>query len=195
MPGQFPTAIADISEEYELTSNQPVFTSRSQSGRRFSRLGSGHRWEIKLKPADLTVSEYRTLNGFLMKQKGMYSTFTLALPGYAIGGTVAGSPTVTSVTDDNTVVLGGLNTGDNVKAGDLLTFAGQTKVYCVTDDASESSGAMTINIEPALVATPAATEAVEFNNPLFTVATDDRKIAFTRRGIFYSFSISFVEVY
>ncbi len=146
-------------------------------------------------PADMTVAEYRLLNAFLMKQKGPHSTFTLALPGYSIGGTVAGSPTVTSVTDDNTVVLGGLSGGDNVKAGDLLNFAGHTKVYAVVDDAAESGGAMTISIEPALIETPAGSEAVEFNNPVFTVANDDEKISFSRRGVFYSFTISLIEAY
>lgn len=193
MAGLFPTSIPI--REYSLSFYQPTVMSRSQSGRRFSRLMAGHRWEIKVVPEDLDVTEYRLLNGFLMKQQGSNATFTFSLPGYTIGGTIAGSPVVSSVPNDSSVVLTGLSGGDNVKAGDLLTFAGHTKVYAAAEDASESGGSMTVNFEPDLIETPAASEAVEFNSPVFTVHNDDKKISFTRRGVFYSSSFNFIEAY
>lgn len=195
MAGQFPTALNDLTATWEVISYQPSFFSTSQSGRDTSRLSAGHKWQIKITPHDLRSSELAAFEAFLMRQKGRHSAFTLALPGYAPLGTVNGLPTVTSVTDDNTVVLGGFNSGDEIKAGDLFTFAGHTKMYKCVIDASESAGALTCVFEPALIATPAALEAVEFNSPVFTMRNDLQRLSFTRRGVWHSFQLSFTESY
>ncbi len=56
------------------------------------------------------------------------------------------------------------------KAGDLIKFAGHTKVYMVQSDIdSDGSGAATVSIEPGIVSTLADNEVVTMNQPDFTV--------------------------
>lgn len=86
-----------------------------------------------------------------------------------------GSQTGTSLSVD------GLTTGITIKDGDVFTIAGVNKVYTVTADASESSNAATLTIDPALDSSPADDAAITF---LSTPRTDAGVTRFARYQLF-----------
>ena len=57
-----------------------------------------------------------------------------------------------------------------LKAGDVVRFAGHTKVYMVTTDINtDGTGAATLNIQPALTTDVSSGASVTFNNVPFRV--------------------------
>lgn len=195
MSGQLSTTfeIANI----ELSSEQRVFRSRSLSGKRFSRLGEYHLWRLKVTFNQLTPNEARPLMAFLNSQRGGYETFTIIPESLKNPRGNWGTITVSSVTNDSTLVLTGfsLNDSDAVKAGDVFTLAGDTKVYMVNADASsDGSGNATVTFDPELVATPSGGAAVTHTNVAFTVEMDKEVISWRRSGYFYDqFTIDLIE--
>ena len=181
----------------ELESDQKVFRSRSLSGKRFTRLGEYHLWRLKVSFNAMTPDEARPLMAFLNSQRGGYETFTIIPDGLKNPRGNWGTITVSSVTDDNTIVMTGFsnNDSDAVKAGDIFTLAGDTKVYMVNADAaSDGSGLATVNFDPDLVATPSGGAAVTHTNVAFTVEQDKNTISWKRSGFFYDqFTIDLVE--
>lgn len=195
MSGQLSTTfeIANI----DLSSEQRVFRSRSLSGKRFSRLGEYHLWRLKVTFNQLTPNEARPLMAFLNSQRGGYETFTIIPDSLKTPRGNWGTITVSSVTNDSTLVLTGfsLNDSDAVKAGDVFTIAGGTKVYMVNADASsDGSGNATVTFDPELVSTPSGGAAVTHTNVAFTVEMDKEVISWRRSGYFYDqFTIDLIE--
>lgn len=181
----------------ELISEQRTYNSRSISGKRFARLGEYQLWRIRCTFNVLSRAELGPLMGFLMRQRGKYETFTIKPKGYDNPLGNWGTITVSSVTNDNTIVMAGFSNSDNdaVKAGDVFTIEGDTKVYMVTDNAaSDGSGNCTVTFEPALVVTPSGGEAVTHTAVSFTVELDDSNISYKRGGLLYDgFQIDLIE--
>lgn len=181
----------------ELTSDFTVFRSRSLSGKRFARQGEYHLWRLKVSFNRLLPDEIRPLMAFLNSQRGGYETFTIIPDSLKTPRGNWGTVTVSSVTDDNTIVMTGFSNSDSnaVKAGDVFTIAGDTKVYMVNADAtSDGSGNATVNFDPDLVATPSGGAAVTHTNVAFTVEQDKNTVSWKRSGPFYdSFTIDLVE--
>lgn len=181
----------------ELESDQRVFRSRSLSGKRYSRLGEYHLWRLRVSFNAMPTSEARPLMAFLNSQRGGYETFTIIPDGLKTPRGTWGTITVSSVTDDNTIVMSGFSNNDSnaVKAGDIFTIAGSTKVYMVNADAaSDGSGLATVNFDPDLVSTPSGGAAITHTNVAFTVEQDKNTISWKRSGFFYDqFTIELVE--
>lgn len=179
-----------IVSSVSITSNQQVYNSRSLSGKRQARLGSQHTFAIEIQFADMLRDEFQQLYAFLLKQKGMYDTFTITIPGHTSPlGTWPGTPAFFSKTNDNTIIgyLFTANQTGAVKAGDFFTIGGNTKVYCVTADGNTNgSGAVSIAFEPALVFTPTLNAALTRTNVSMTVQADENSLSFTRSGLIYT---------
>jgi len=190
------SATFEISQ-VDLTSMQQVFRSRSLSGKRSARLGGYQLWKLRVTFNPMTPAESASLRGFLIDQRGGYETFTFTPPGLANPAGNWGVITVSSVIDDTTLVMTGFGTNDAnaVKAGDVFTVAGSTKVYMVTSDASsDGSNNATVSFQPALVDTPTGGESVTHTSVSFTVELDQNEISFSRSGFYYnSFTIDLVE--
>ena len=74
---------------------------------------------------------------------------------------------------DSTIAMDGFSNSTTgvLKAGDLIKFANDNKIYMVTADAdSNASGEATVSIEPPLQDAVVDNEAVTVNKPSFTVA-------------------------
>jgi hypothetical protein len=72
---------------------------------------------------------------------------------------------------DTTIAMDGF-AGDGAGrflAGDFIKFSGHDKVYMITDDATSSSNASTVTIEPPLVSALANNETVTYDSVPFTV--------------------------
>ena len=129
---------------------------------------------------------------FLQKQKGSFESFQIKIPLQNRGAEksstavkVVGSHSAT----DSTIALDGFSasTSGVLKAGDLIKFAGHTKVYMVQSDIdSDGSGAATVLIEPGIVTTLADNEVVTMNQPDITVylTSEDIMYSVDRNSIF-----------
>ena len=114
------------------------------------------------------------------------------------------SQTGRSIITDSWVLNSSSGAGSNaLKAGDYLKFANHDKVYTVTADATSSNkttnnidgGIATINIEPALITSPADQSLLTFTSVPFTVALTTRvqEFATGTTGLF-EYEIDFEEV-
>lgn len=187
MSGQLSTTFEHAA--FELISDQRSFSSRSLSGKRFSRLGDYHTWRLRMTFNDMTPAEHAVLEAFLVDQDGTNETFTVIPPGKATPrGNWGGTIQYVSNASSTSMVMSGftLSDSDAVKAGDLFTVAGSTKVYMVTADAAaDGSGNATVNFKPRLIATPGASAAITHTNVAFTVFLSKSALSFSRRGYFY----------
>jgi len=185
----------------KLTTIQPTRVSVSHSMKRQARTSNAQRWGLQFSWNAASRAVFMQFYAFLLSQRGQADTFTTTMPGHtAPQGTWAGAPVVAGASQTGrTVNLSGFTASQTgiAKAGDLVQFAGSTKVYMVTADANSSgTGTATISIEPALVASPANLAAVATSNIAFTVAlASDTVDTALGAGDTYSWSIAMVEVY
>ena len=82
-----------------------------------------------------------------------------------------------------------------MKAGDIFSLAGSTKVYMLVEDANtDGAGATTLTFEPPIITAPADTEALTVSNVAFTVSfSNDSQIYNIEPGIEFGFSIDMIE--
>ena len=62
----------------EFTSNQPTVRTQSLSGRTQVRSFGGQFWTARITMQTMTRSELRKVYGFLVKQKGGFTAFTIS---------------------------------------------------------------------------------------------------------------------
>lgn len=199
MSGTLPTAINPST--VTIHSVQPTRVSTAHSLKRQARTNSVQRWALSFGYTLLPRSIVMQFYGFLIGNRGQADTFTTIVPGHTAPlGSWAGSPVVGAGSQTGTsIALAGFTASQTgvAKAGDFLKFAGHTKVYMVTADANSSgTGTATLSIQPALLVSPAASEAITFSNVPFTVAlAGDSLDTGIQAGPLYSFNIDMVEVW
>lgn len=187
--------------QVSLRSMQPTRVSVAHSLKRQARTTGSQRWGLRFSYAPLKRAEFAVLHSFLLAVRGQADTFTVTLPGSGTPqGTWLGMPVVNGASQTGRVLnLRGLTASQAaaVKAGDILTIAGQTKVYMATADAaSNASGLATVAIEPALQVSPPDGAAITATNVAFTVAlASDNLDTNLAPGIYYSLDIDMVEVF
>ena len=156
-----------------IKSNQKTLFSETDSGKTFRRQVQGQRFSFTLSYPPMTRADFAPVMAFIMKQRNRKDNFTVTFSNYlnAQGnetGTllVNGSHTAT----DTTIAMDGF-AGDGagrLKAGDFIKFA-HDKVYMVVEDATSSSNASTVTIEPPLREALADNSAVTYDSVPFTV--------------------------
>lgn len=196
MSGTWPTAQAPAS--VKLTSIAPTLVSVAHSLQRQVRSRGGQRWKLDLIYPTMLRADAAPILAFVAAQRGQYETFTITVPGYETPrGTWAGTPLVKGASQTGrSVALDGFTAGATVKAGDLVTFAADAKVYMVTADATaDGLGELSLAIEPALVASPADNAAVTSSAVAMTcaLASDSAEWSLSA-GQQHAFGVSLVEV-
>ena len=156
-----------------VRNNQRTLLSETDSGKTFRRQVQGQRFSFTVSYPPMTRSDFAPVMAFIMKQRNRKENFTITFPSYfnAQGnetGTllVNGSHTAT----DTTIAIDGF-AGDGagrLKAGDLIKFA-HDKVYMVVEDATSSSNACTVTIEPPLREALADDSSVTYDSVPFNV--------------------------
>ncbi len=156
-----------------LKNNQKTLVSTTDSGKTFRRQVQGQRFSFTVSYPPMTRSDFAPLMAFIMKQRSRQEAFTVTFPSYlnAQGnetGTllVNGSHSAT----DTTIAIDGF-AGDGagrLKAGDFIKFA-HDKVYMVVEDATSSSNASTVTIEPPLREALADDSSVTYDSVPFNV--------------------------
>jgi hypothetical protein len=199
MSGTLPTP--KVATQVTLTSGQPTRVSVGHSFKRSARTSGAQRWAIKKSWSALTRPVFAQLHAFLISQRGQADPFTTTLEGYTTPqGSWLGTPVVSGAGQTGrSIALSGFTASQTgvAKAGDLLKFAGHSKVYMVTADANSSAGGLaTLAIEPALIASPANAEALITGNVPFTVALASDSLDTTVSiGGFFSLDIDLVETW
>jgi len=198
MSGTFPTSPAFNS--LSIGSVQPSFISRSISGRRQARQTHGQYFKMTATFPPMTRAQFAPIHAFVLKQRGQYESFQVIPPVVGVGlGSPAGTPLVNGAdqTGRSVVTDGWSNSIVIFKAGDYLKFANHDKVYTVVADVtSDGSGGTTeIDIEPALITSPADDSAITYTSVPFTVALTSRVQEFSTgtNGLF-EFEIDLEEV-
>lgn len=202
MSGTYPSTPSF--ESVKFTSWQPTLVSVSHSLVRSARSrGGAQRWAIEgVYSPNLSRAELAPIFAFALAQRGQYEVFTFTPPSLwsTARGVATGSPQVKGASQTGrTVITEGWTSSITgiLLAGDLIKFSGHAKVYIVTADAaSNGSGEATINIEPALMASPADNEAVVVASVPFSVAFAADVHEFDIQAPdFHSFKVSLVEVF
>ena len=193
MSGTFPTSPAP--RNAVIRSQQTTIVSVTTSGRKQARQIDGQRFAITLQFPTMTRAEFAPIQAFVMKQRSQKETFQISVPDLKDAkGSISGTVLVNGAhsAGDTTIDVDGM-TGE-IKAGDFVNFAGDTKVYMVVSDATAVAGAATLTIEPPLRSAIADDAAVTYDGVEFTVRlTNDVQQFNTGDLDLYRFEVDFIE--
>ena len=174
MSGAFPISNSKF-ETMGIRSIQNTIISKSQSGKKLARQIDNQRFGFTARIITGKRSDiYGELMAFIIKQRSGKENFTIIPPEIEDArGTETGTVLVNGVhaVGDTTIAMDGF-AGDGAgrfKAGDFLKFASHDKVYMVVADATSSSNACTVTIEPPLITALADDSTVTYDNVPFTV--------------------------
>ena len=174
MSGAFPISNSKF-ETIGIRSIQNTIISKSQSGKKLARQIDNQRFGFTARIITGKRSDiYGELMAFIIKQRSGKENFTIIPPEIEDArGTETGTVLVNGVhaVGDTTIAMDGF-AGDGAgrfKAGDFLKFASHDKVYMVVSDATSSSNASTVTIEPPLITALADDSVVTYDNVPFTV--------------------------
>ena len=174
MSGAFPISNSKFST-MGIRSTQNTIISVTDSGKKLSRQIDGQRFGFTANIITGKRSDvYGELMAFIIKQRSGKENFTIIPPEIEDArGTETGTVLVNGVhaVADTTIAMDGF-AGDGAgrfKAGDFIKFASHDKVYMVVADATSSSNACTVTIEPPLITALADDSVVTYDNVPFTV--------------------------
>ena len=186
-----------------LSSNQKTLFSETDSGKTFRRQVQGQKFSFTVKYPPMKRSEFAPIMAFIMKQRARKEDFTITMPSYLNAlGNESGTLLVDGVhaVADTTIAINGF-AGDGagrLKAGDFIKFA-HSKVYMVVEDATSSSNASTVTIEPPLREALANDSAVTYDGVPFTVhlASDVQEFATSENdgdgNLLFSYEFDVIE--
>tara|TARA_S200002703_G_scaffold100676_1_gene87029 strand:- start:960 stop:1547 length:588 start_codon:yes stop_codon:yes gene_type:complete len=193
MSGVYPTTPEFRSIGF--SSEQKTITSTTDSGKMFAVQVDGQRFKFSASYPPMSRSEFAPVFAFIMKQRSQKETFTIALPDLKNAkGDVSGTITVDGnhSAGDTTIDVTGM-TG-TLKAGDMISFGGHSKVYMVVGDATAVTGDATLTIEPPLRSSLSTAESVTYDNVVFTVRlTSDVQQFNTSDLDLYRYEVDFIE--
>lgn len=181
MSGTLPSSPAP--RDFQLRSETATLLTLGQSMARQARSKNAQRWGLTFEYPPMTREDWAPIFAFLVKQRGRYEKFEVVLPAplYTPQGVATGSPVVDNESGSPTELQTGRRSVNTkgwtpltvgiLKKGDLIKYAGHSKVYMVVEDIdSDSNGRAIIVQEPALLAGPAHESAITVTSVPFTVA-------------------------
>ena len=174
MSGAFPISSAKF-QTMGIRSIQNTIISKSQSGKKLTRQVDNQRFGFTASIITAKRSDvYGELMAFIIKQRSSKENFTIIPPEVEDArGSETGTVLVNGVhaIGDTTIAMDGF-AGDGAgrfKAGDFIKFESHDKVYMVVADATSSSNASTVTIEPQLIKALSDNSVVTYDNVPFTV--------------------------
>jgi len=194
MSGTYPTSPEFRSLNF--ASEQKTKTSTTDSGKMFSTQVDGQRFKFSATYPPMSRSDFAPVLAFIMKQRSQKETFQISLPDLKNAkGNVSGSVLVKNAhsAGDTTITVDAM-TG-TLKAGDLVKFAGDTKVYMVVSDVTaDGSNEATLTIEPPLRSAISDNASVTYDGVEFTVRlTNDLQQFSTDDLDTFKFEVDFIE--
>lgn len=184
-----------VFQSLSFESVDPTLVSESVNGRTQTRKIAGQRWALNAKYPPMSRADFMPVYAFLMQQRGQLNSFTLTIPlledarGTATGSLKANggaSAGATSVTVDGI-------TGTLVE-GDMVKFAGHTKVYMVVAHTETTGNTTNITVSPALRSAVANNEAVTYDDVPIKVRLKNDVQAFDLRvDSLFEYEVDFIE--
>ena len=194
MSGTYPTSPEFRSMRFK--SEQKTKVSTTDSGKMFSTQVDGQRFRFSATYPPMSRSDFAPVLAFIMKQRSQKETFQISLPDLKNAkGNVSGSVLVKNAhTAGDTTITVDAMTG-TLKAGDLVKFAGDTKVYMVVSDVTaDGSNEATLTIEPPLRSAISDNASVTYDGVEFTVRlTNDLQQFSTDDLDTFRFEVDFIE--
>ena len=181
----------------DIESNKNVYTSRSTSGVIRQRATAGQLYSFNLTFRKMTKSEAFPILAFFESHAGQ--RFSILHPQHLTPlGNPSGSPKINGsnqtgssiITDGWTPSTSGL-----MKAGDIVSFGSETKVYRLTSDVnSDASGNATLSIFPDLNSSPSDNAVVNHTGVKFSVVMKGKVQKYsTDKENVYTYKLSLVE--
>lgn len=138
----------------------------------------GDRWVQEITYRGLQAQDAGRLNGFLASMRGVSGRVVLhALWQLRIQGNAGGNPLVNGAGQTGRVInLDGFTAASTLKAGDMISVAGELRMVAV-DATANGSGQMSVTLDVPLRATPADNAAV-----VLTKATTTWKLQSNEMG-------------
>ena len=154
-------------------SNQKTLFSETDSGKTFRRQIQGQRFSFTVSYPPMNRADFAPIMAFIVKQRSQKESFTITLPTtFDSQGNETGTLLVNGShsAGDTTIAIDGFASDGSgrLKAGDLIKFA-HDKVYMVVEDATSSSNASTVTIEPPLREALADNSSVTYDSVPFKV--------------------------
>ena len=204
----------------KVTSEQPISTSTTNSGRTITRSVAAHRWKIAITYNPMTRDDFEPIYNFLMEKRGRLKPFEVVLPQYssprtaiaAGGGGIlvhddipAGATSFLADNHSDTDSTDGYTGG--LRPGDMFNFADSSnvnhkKVYRVvrTMDRDNYLGTQPATDERRYYTVPSIEKNVSDNvpiestNPVFRVIQtgDTREYSLGTNNL-YQFSLNLIE--
>ena len=159
---------------FNIKSNQKTLVSQTDSGKTYRRQIDGQRWSFTVSYPLMTRANFQPIMAFIVQQRSQKESFTITFPSYLNAtGNETGTVLINGVhaVADTTIAMDAF-AGDGAGrflAGDFIKFSGHDKVYMVVADATSSSNASTVTIEPSIVSALANNETVTYDSVPFTV--------------------------
>ena len=174
--------------------------SEAQSGLTVARNHGGGHFELRLTMRPYKREDLDEILAFLHARKGRYGLFTVTIPRYK--DTKTGYTGIMLVNGANQqggeILVDGMTPSTTcLKAGDVVSLNGHSKVYMVTEDlVSDGAGAGILKISPNLYASPPDNSAVIFNDVAFTVRSNNDEIEYSiDLSEYANFDLSFRETW
>ncbi|HAI40389.1 MAG TPA: hypothetical protein DCM40_20940, partial [Maribacter sp.] len=182
--------------------NQTQITT-SHSLQRMATSRGGQRWLIKFTYPPMSREEFNPIWSFLIKQRGRFNAFTLALPNHE---TLSPLPLATgsNVLKINKDVGAGenildiknftANTTGVIKAGDYFRIASSNKTYIAVEDYNSNANKRAlVTTYPSLVQPISENDIVTFE-PVFRVSlVNDNMTVSIPSDTTRNFSVEFIE--
>lgn len=179
-----------------IESKHANLVSETRSGRRQVRSIGSQRWAFTAQYSPMTRADFAPVHAFVISQQGQLGTFSITPPVISNAqGNVSGSVLTSAAHSigDSSIAVDAM-TG-TLKAGDFIKFAGHSKVYMVTADATADAGAADLSIEPPLVAALSDNEAVTYDGVAFTMRLNNDVQSYSLDGFErYNYEVDMVEV-
>lgn len=196
---QYPQTTAPISYDLESLTNTQISVTQSMN-RTVSDKG-GQRFSIKFNYAPLPRDKFAEIWAFLIKQKGRFGRFTIALPNQEPRGSLASNNLTdiqvnTTVEKGNQLSIKGFTASAQgvIKTGDYFRIGNSSKVYIACEDYNATSeGIVQVTTYPNLVTTATENQQIHFE-PVFKVSlTSDTLTCNVPQTNNSNFSVEFIE--
>jgi hypothetical protein len=199
--GTFPSSPGFSAAGFKM--NAPSKKTTTQSGR-ITRIATATTiWTGTLVFPTMDILEFRPIQAFIALTQGALNEFDIVIPNVSLSTSPNRDVAVCTVDGahslgDTTIQIDTNIYSDNVmKAGDVVRFAGHTKVYMATTDINtDGSGNATLNIQPALIETLSNNEAMTTHNTPFRMilSNDTQEFGYQTNSL-VSYEIDVREVF
>lgn len=196
----YPQSVAP--ESYDLSSISQTQISITQSLNRTVSDKGGQRWSITFNYSPLTREQFAPIWTFLIKQRGRFGRFSLALPQQEARGSLSTQSNLqlrakSALSRGNQLIIKNFtpNASNVIRQGDYFRIGSGSKVYIACENYSaDSNGDVTVTTYPN-IANPIAVDDIIYFEPVFTVSLEkdnlDTNVPSTNNS---NFSVSFIEV-